>query len=250
MNYPFDEPIKLSYKIKSRILSILSYIPYKDYFFRFLMQKFPKFTKHFLGEEIHITSRIIEPPLIFRNLKLINGKILDVGCCGSRLVIELASLGYEVYGVDQKDYSLSHPNFHFIKADIMKMPFPDNFFDCITTISTIEHIGFGVYGDPIIEKGGDKKALTEMKRVLKKGGSMLITVPYGGLPWPKTSVWHNHCSWYNDHSLKELLDIEDLEVEERRYFIRENENWIPAPEKTANRRSPDLCIVFLKILKR
>jgi len=250
MNYPFNEPIKLSYEIKSRVLSILKYIPYRDYFFRFLIQKFPKFIKHFLGEKVYITPRIVEHPLVFRILKLTKGRILDIGCCESKLIIELASLGYEAYGIDQKDYSLLHPNFHFIKADIMKMPFPDNFFDCITAISTIEHIGFGIYGDPIIEKGGDKKAITEMKRVLKKGGRMLITMPYGGLPWPKTSGWHNRCSWYNSHLLKELLNIENLKIEEKRYFIKEDGNWIPAPESKANKRSPDLCIVFLKILKR
>ena len=43
---------------------------------------------------------------------------------------------------------------------------------------TIEHIGLGRYGDPI-DPTGDLKALDELKRVVKIGGSLLLVVPVG-----------------------------------------------------------------------
>lgn len=74
-----------------------------------------------------VISRIFEYPLIFQNLDLESGRMLDVGCCGSKLPIELASLGYEVYGIDVNDYPLTHPNFIFIKQDVINSTFLGSF---------------------------------------------------------------------------------------------------------------------------
>ena len=46
---------------------------------------------------------------------------------------------------------------------------------------TVEHIGLGRYGDPI-DPDGDIKAITELKRVLAPGGSLLFVVPIGKQP--------------------------------------------------------------------
>lgn len=246
MLYPFNEPIQVNYKMKKKFLSFLNKLPYRNYFLLFLKNKCQKLSK-WIDEEIYVNERIVEHGLIFKNIELEKGRVLDVGCCESKLVIELASMGYDVYGVDQADYPLRHPNFHFVKTGVTKLPFPDNFFDRILAISTIEHIGFGVYGDVICEEG-DKKAIMEMKRVLKKNGKMLITVPYGGKPWRKSSYWYNRCSWYNESSLKELL--KDFDIERENYYIKRGECWVPCFKKDANNVSPDSCIVFLKLSVR
>ncbi len=51
--------------------------------------------------------------------------------------------------------------------DVIKLPYPDNYFDAITSISVIEHIS----------DMGDSLAMKEMWRVLKPGGKLVITVP-------------------------------------------------------------------------
>ena len=99
----------------------------------------------------------------------IKQRILDVGCCGSKLPIELAKLGHEVYGIDVGIYP-DQKVFAFVQGDIRQMPFDDEFFDVVTAVSTVEHIGLGRYGDPIASDG-DKEAMGEMRRVLKRGGS-------------------------------------------------------------------------------
>lgn len=68
--------------------------------------------KHEFAVE-YASERIVEYPWVFRNLELDAGKILDVGCCKSKLSIQLASLGYKVYGIDISNYLYKHPNFKF-----------------------------------------------------------------------------------------------------------------------------------------
>ncbi len=64
------------------------------------------------------------------------------------------------------------------EGDLMKLPFESQSVASISCLHTIEHVGLGRYGDPI-DPDGDIKALEELKRVVKKGGSLLIVVPVG-----------------------------------------------------------------------
>jgi len=88
------------------------------------------------------SERIVEYPFIFRNIVGLKGaKILDVGCSGSYLLTELAALGHEVYGIDIRWYPVQYPNVRFVQGNICKTLFPNDFFDVIIAVSTIEHIG-------------------------------------------------------------------------------------------------------------
>jgi len=63
-------------------------------------------------------------------------------------------------------------------ADLTRLQFSDNSIDSLSCMHTIEHVGLGRYGDPI-DPGGDLKAISELIRVLKIGGSLLFVVPVG-----------------------------------------------------------------------
>lgn len=54
-----------------------------------------------------------------QNMKHREGKVLHVGCWGTLFPIQLASLGYKVVGVDLRDYPYSHPNFEFVRGDLL-----------------------------------------------------------------------------------------------------------------------------------
>lgn len=56
---------------------------------------------------------------------------------------------------------------NLVSYDATQLPYPDNSFDVITSISVIEHI----------PEYGDTLAMKEMWRVLKPGGKLVITVP-------------------------------------------------------------------------
>jgi ubiquinone/menaquinone biosynthesis C-methylase UbiE len=151
-------------------------------------------------------------------------RILDLGCCGSKLPIELAKLGHEVYGIDVGDYP-DPKLFTFIQGDIRQMPFNAEFFDVVTAVSTIEHIGLGRYGDPIAPDG-DKEAMGETRRVLKRGGQLLMTLPCG-----KDTICHSkdgvplHRA-YSPTSLNNLLSR--LKILEISYIVKKRGMWVPA----------------------
>lgn len=73
----------------------------------------------------------------------------------------------------------------YVFGDIRIMPFMDSYFDVVTCISTLEHIGLDNTAYLNEEKyreantGDFEKAVVELKRVLKPGGKLLITVPFG-----------------------------------------------------------------------
>lgn len=64
------------------------------------------------------------------------------------------------------------------KGDLMNLPFKTNSIESLSCMHTIEHIGLGRYGVPL-DPNGDLKAIAELKRVVKKGGSLLFVTPIG-----------------------------------------------------------------------
>ena len=58
--------------------------------------------------------------------------------------------------------------------------FRDEIFDQIIFLSTIEHIGIPFHNYNIKESDelGDIRAISEIRRVLKKGGTVIVTLPY------------------------------------------------------------------------
>jgi len=70
-------------------------------------------------------------------------------------------------------------------ADLLKLPFETESINSLSCMHVVEHVGLGRYGDPL-EPDGDLKAITELKRVLSAGGSLLFVVPVG-----KTKIMFN-----------------------------------------------------------
>ena len=61
-------------------------------------------------------------------------------------------------------------------GNITELPLEDESVESISSLSVLEHIGLGRYGDPI-DANGDLKAIEELKRVTKTGGWILVNVP-------------------------------------------------------------------------
>ena len=79
---------------------------------------------------------------------------------------------------DYRPADLRLSNLSYERADLLARPFPDASIHSLSCMHVIEHIGLGRYGDPL-DPNGDLKAMSELKRVLGPGGSLLFVVPVG-----------------------------------------------------------------------
>jgi len=63
-------------------------------------------------------------------------------------------------------------------GNLLALPFLDQSVASLSCMHVLEHIGLGRYGDSL-DPEGDIKAISELKRVLKSGGNLLVVVPVG-----------------------------------------------------------------------
>jgi 2-polyprenyl-6-hydroxyphenyl methylase/3-demethylubiquinone-9 3-methyltransferase len=100
-----------------------------------------------------------------------NKKTLDVGCGGGFLSEELSKIGLDVTGVDPSKESISIASEHAIKNNLNiayresfgeKLPFDDSTFDMVFCCDVFEHVN------------DVSKIISEISRVLKKGGLLLF----------------------------------------------------------------------------
>jgi SAM-dependent methyltransferase len=106
----------------------------------------------------------------------------------------------DLVGIDQKPVSVKHPRHR--QGDVMREDlFPSESFDQIVSLSAIEHIGLGHYGDPK-DPDGDTKAVANCIRWLKPGGWLYLDVPYDPTGY---RVQTTECRVYDDAALKSRL---------------------------------------------
>jgi ubiquinone/menaquinone biosynthesis C-methylase UbiE len=104
-------------------------------------------------------------------------RILDIAFGSGRHIVFFAKHGYDVYGFDnsqtaqkltEKKLKQEHLKAHLLLSDMnIKFPYKNGFFDAEIAISAIEHTTYTKL----------KKVTKEMRRVLKKGGVIFISVP-------------------------------------------------------------------------
>ncbi len=152
-----------------------------------------------------VTSRYYEYPFGIKQVISISKKkkiesILEAGATGSVFGPILASFGFKVVGVDILPWDIKFPNFKQVLGDLKKLPFEDNSFDVVTSISTTEHCGLPRFGEEL-DKDGDVKCVKEFYRVIKPKGHLILTVPYAG----RGGIYQNKHRVYDPKSFKRLM---------------------------------------------
>ena len=102
--------------------------------------------------------------------------VLDIG--STILYVGIISQFVSTTFVDIRPVELNLPGLKVVDASVLNLPFPDFSQDFITSLCVLEHIGLGRYGDPILP-AGTKLACSEINRVLKIGGELVVSVPVG-----------------------------------------------------------------------
>lgn len=134
-------------------------------------------------------ERVVEYPWIFANINKEPGlKLLDIGpalnqeFCLNYLDSVCQRKQLVMLSLTPEANCFYYRNVSYLLCDARSLSFSDNSFDQITCISTLEHIGMDNTKYGSLKEFNPKEykiALKEMKRVLKPGGLLLITVPFG-----------------------------------------------------------------------
>ena len=166
----------------------------------------------------------------------VSGKALDVGC-GQKPYRSIFQNVTEYIGMDIEESGHDHSNENIdVFYDGKIFPFEDDVFDSIVCNQVLEHVF-----NPV-------EFLSEMYRVLKKGGKVLLTVPF---------VWDEHeqpydYARYSSFGLRHLVESAGFTVVEQRKSVQDiravfqllNAYWY---KKTANIK-PSFLRFVLNIL--
>lgn len=120
-------------------------------------------------------------------------RVLDAGCGSGRMLEELKDYG-EVSGVeldpDAAAVAASRAWGEVWVGSLEALPWAEETFDLITCLDVLEHIA------------DDRRTLVELRRVCKRGGSMLLTVPAYPRLWSLHDVANHHYRRYSRRSLR------------------------------------------------
>ena len=159
------------------------------------------------GYGFRLDARVVEIPWVLARLAGKTGRLLDAG---SSLNFEfvlrapaLADKKITIVTLGPEAQCHWRLGVSYVFGDLRNLDFRDRCFDAIVCISTIEHVGMDntMYaGAADMARPGDNKefvlAVKELKRVLKPGGALYITFPFGR--------YENH-GWFQQFDL-ELMD--------------------------------------------
>jgi len=158
------------------------------------------------------------------------GEALDFGPGGSNLGLVAAQRGFTVTAVDLEpvDWPYVHPRLRFIRGDLLNLQLAENQFDLVINCSTVEHVGLvGRYGVTENRPDGDIEAMARLRRLMKHGGIMILTIPVG-----KDAVFSPLCRVYGEERLPRLLAA--YVVKKEAFWIKDKENrWVSCSRETA-----------------
>lgn len=115
-----------------------------------------------------------EFPLVFPD----GATVLEIGCAEDDWQTPMLQLrpDLKITGIDWR--ACERPGLTY-RGDVLTMDFPDESFDVVIGVSSIEHIGLGHYDHDPSDADGDVKTMQRVARWLKPGGWAYLDVPYG-----------------------------------------------------------------------
>ncbi|GAB6102083.1 class I SAM-dependent methyltransferase [Thermococcus atlanticus] len=144
--------------------------------------------------------------LIFSMLRSEGGRALDLGCGTGNYTAELHRRGFYVVGLDASERMLEIarkklPSVRFIHGDAYHLPFPEESFDVVLSVTMFEFIH------------RPEEVVAEIYRVLKPGGEVIIGTMNGRSLWFLfkriksifTETAYRYARFYTPRELERLL---------------------------------------------
>ena len=144
-------------------------------------------------DDVGIDERVVEYAWLFERMRALaapDSRALDAGSVlnypqvlaewrrANLPWVSIVTLKFEGYA-DPSD------NVRYEFADLRHLPYRDEWFSTVLSLSTLEHVGldnriYGAGGGVAADVGAElARALHELHRVTRRGGTLLASVPYG-----------------------------------------------------------------------
>jgi SAM-dependent methyltransferase len=198
-----------------------------------------------LGYGVGLDERVVEYPWLLAQRPA--GDVLDAGSALNHahvldaLLPCMASL--TIVTLVPEDESFPERGVAYTYADLRELPFAEASFDTIVSLSTLEHVGmdnsrFGATLPPAADpRAAVGAALAELRRVLRPGGVLLATVPYGV---EENFGWFRQFDRNDIGDLLEALDARSVNITFYRYSRR---GWqLSTAERAADSRYRDSTV--------
>lgn len=135
--------------------------------------------------------------------------LLDAGCGTGATLAELSArhdaIGLEPFG-EALAWMARTPGLRLVQGVLEQLPFRSESFAAVTALDVLEHCD------------DDGRALTEIRRVLRPGGLLVLTVPALMLLWSSHDVALHHRRRYTLSGLCSLLERNGFSVCRASYF--------------------------------
>ena len=146
---------------------------------------------------LQLLDRYLEPNGSHRR------RILDVGCGTGTMLTYLGTLG-KAEGVDIDAEAVGYCRERGLEnvriGEAAELPFEDGSFDLVTALDVVEHLD------------DDAAAFREMRRVLRPGGLLLVTVPAHRFLWGDQDEVNLHKRRYSSAELRDRLASSGFDV--------------------------------------
>jgi len=102
------------------------------------------------------------------------GRLLEIGCSSGYLTHHFLGRVESMVGLDINPAALAsargrHPHLRAVCSDVERLPFADGSFDAVVMLEVIEHTR------------SDTAAVAEIRRVLRVGGTLILSTPHAGI---------------------------------------------------------------------
>jgi len=160
------------------------------------------------GYGFRLDARVVEIPWVLARAEQRTGRLLDAGSSMNFDFVltspSLANKKVTIITLAPESTCFWMMGVSYVFSDLRSLDFRDDWFDTIACVSTIEHVGMDnrMYaGAADLTRRREPKdfifAVKELKRVLKPGGVLYITFPFG--------EYENH-GWFQQFD-SELVDM-------------------------------------------
>ena len=180
-------------------------------------------------------ERSVEYPWLFSRLSGAHGPVLDAGSAFNHAYV-LRHLPFEPRNLHiltlapERECSWQK-GISYLFGDLRDIPIRDSYYEHVACISTLEHVGFdnsGVTGRDAHREHRPDDCLVVMKelhRVLKPGGTLHLTVPYG------VPTLYAGFQQFGAASLQRAIDaFGPAAAVSRQFFRYRADGWTVAPQ--------------------